>query len=205
MSTQMKVVNWSMTAGQWIGQVAPTSVDGFKSMTNPQSAATVFERNFERPATTHPERSGYAQNWYNLFAGVPIPKNEWRNPMRVPYVVTQEWDQIGWGTGQIHGGIDLAPTGGATPPIYVAKDGKVVQIVPNHETGGNFVVIDHGGYWTYYGHLANIQVSMGQNVNTDTVVGICGATGLATGVHLHFEVWKDKQWDRINPRDVINF
>lgn len=205
MPTQMKVVNWSMTAGQWIGKVAPTSVDGFKSMTNPQIAATVFERNFERPATTHPERSDYAQNWYNLFAGVPIPKNEWRNPMRVPYVVTQEWDQIGWGTGQIHGGIDLAPTGGATPPIYVAKDGKVVQIVPNHETGGNFVVIDHGGYWTYYGHLANIQVSMGQNVNTDTIVGICGATGLATGVHLHFEVWKDKQWDRINPRDVINF
>lgn len=205
MPTQMKVVNWSMTAGQWIGQVAPTSVDGFKSMTNPQIAATVFERNFERPATTHPERSDYAQNWYNLFAGVPIPKNEWRNPMRVPYVVTQEWDQIGWGTGQIHGGIDLAPTGGATPPIYVAKDGKVVQIVPNHETGGNFVVIDHGGYWTYYGHLANIQVFMGQNVNTDTIVGICGATGLATGVHLHFEVWKGKQWDRINPRDVIKF
>lgn len=205
MPTQMKVVNWSMTAGQWIGKTPPTNVDGFKAMTNQKTAATVFEINFERPATTHPERSDYAQNWYNLFAGVTIPKNEWRNPMRVPYVVTQEWDQIGWGTGQIHGGIDLAPTGGATPPIYVAKDGKVVQIVPNHEIGGNFVVVDHGGYWTYYGHLANIQVSMGQNVNTDTVVGICGATGLATGVHLHFEVWKGKQWGRINPRDVINF
>lgn len=205
MPTQMKVVNWTMTAGQWIGSVAPTSVDGFKAMTNAASAATVFERNFERPATTHPERSGYAQTWYNLFAGVPIPKADWRNPIRVPYIITQEWDQIGYGTGQIHGGIDVAPTGGATPPIYAARIGKVVQTVPNHEVGGNYIVIEHGGYWTYYGHLANIQVSMGQQVNTDTVVGICGATGLATGVHLHFEVWKDTQWNRINPRDVINF
>ena len=205
MPTQMKVVNWTMTAGQWIGSVAPTSVDGFKAMTNAASAATVFERNFERPATTHPERSGYAQTWYNLFAGVPIPKADWRNPIRVPYIITQEWDQIGYGTGQIHGGIDVAPTGGATPPIYAARIGKVIQIVPNHEVGGNYVVIEHGGYWTYYGHLANIQVSMGQQVTTDTVVGICGATGLATGVHLHFEVWKDTQWNRINPRDVINF
>lgn len=205
MPTQMKVVNWTMTAGQWIGSVAPTSVDGFKAMTNAASATTVFERNFERPATTHPERSGYAQTWYNLFAGVPIPKADWRNPIRVPYIITQEWDQIGYGTGQIHGGIDVAPTGGATPPIYAARTGKVVQTVPNHEVGGNYVVIEHDGYWTYYGHLANIQVSMGQQVTTDTVVGICGATGLATGVHLHFEVWKDTQWQRINPRDVINF
>ena len=205
MPTQMKVVNWTMTAGQWIGSVAPTSVDGFKAMTNAASAATVFERNFERPATTHPERSGYAQTWYNLFAGVPIPKADWRNPIRVPYIITQEWDEIGYGTGQIHGGIDVAPTGGATPPLYAARIGKVVQTVPNHEVGGNYVVIEHDGYWTYYGHLANIQVSMGQQVTTDTVVGICGATGLATGVHLHFEVWKGKQWDRINPRDVINF
>ena len=66
-------------------------------------------------------------------------------------------------------------------------------------------MIEHDGYWTYYGHLANIQVSMGQQVTPDTVVGISGATGLATGVHLHFEVWKGKQWARINPRDIINF
>ncbi|MBC9702227.1 MAG: hypothetical protein H9W83_06735, partial [Leuconostoc sp.] len=134
MSVQMAVVNWTMTNGQWIGQINPTSVSGYKSMTDARTAATVFERNFERPASTHPERSNYAQYWYDLFKGVTIEKNTWVNPMRVSYTVTQEWDQIGWGTGQIHGGIDLAPNG-SVPPIYAARAGTVVQVVPNDPTG----------------------------------------------------------------------
>nr|MBC9703294.1 M23 family metallopeptidase [Leuconostoc sp.] len=54
-------------------------------------------------------------------------------------------------------------------------------------------------------HLSSIGVRTGQSVTTDTQVGICGATGLATGIHLHFEVWKGGEWQRINPRDVIKF
>ncbi len=207
MVVQMKVVNWTMKNGQWIGVINPTTVEGYKAMTDARTAATVFERNFERPASTHPIRSDYAQNWYDLFRGVEITKKDWINPLHdAAYNVTQEWDQIGYGTGTIHGGIDLAPTGGRSPSIYAARSGTVSQVVYNHETGGNYIVIKHSdNYWTYYGHLASINVKTGDSVTTDTVLGICGMTGLATGIHLHFEVWQGSEWNRINPRDVINF
>ncbi|MGK9296005.1 phage tail tip lysozyme, partial [Melissococcus plutonius] len=64
---QSKLINWSMYNGQWIGKVTPTSVEGYKKMNNPASAANVFELNFERPAAAHPVRQTYAQNWYNKF------------------------------------------------------------------------------------------------------------------------------------------
>lgn len=206
MVVQMKVVNWTMKNGQWIGVINPTTVEGYKAMTDARTAATVFERNFERPATTHPIRSNYAQNWYDLFHGVQITKKDWVNPMHdASYNVTQEWDQIGWGTGTIHGGIDLAPTGGRSPRIYAARSGTV-ETVSYSDINGNYVIIRHNdNYWTYYGHLSSTSVSVGQQVTTDNSVGICGMTGLATGIHLHFEVWKNKQWNRTNPRDVIKF
>lgn len=208
MSTQMKVVNWAAMNGQWIGKVSPQTLAGYKAETNPENAAYAFEENFERPANAHPERQGYARNWYDSFKGVAITTSDkWTNPLHdVSYTVTQEWDQIGYGTGTIHGGIDLAPNGGVTPPIYAARNGVVEQIVLNDPTGGNYVIVKHSDdYWTYYGHLNSVSVSQGDSVATNTKLGICGATGLATGVHLHFEVWHGGQWQRINPRDVINF
>lgn len=64
---QSKLIDWCMYNGQWLGIVDPTSVDGFKNMTDPRQAANTFERNFERPAAAHPERQGWAQEWYDKF------------------------------------------------------------------------------------------------------------------------------------------
>lgn len=205
MAPQMKVVDWATKNGQWIGRVPPKTIGEFKGINSPEQAAYAFEENFERPATAHTERQGFARNWYNKFVNLAIPSNDWVNPVRVPYVVTQEWDQIGWGTTVIHGGIDLAPTGGGNPPIYAAKGGTV-ETVTFDGTGGNYVIINHGdGYWTYYGHFASTNVSAGQKVSNQTQIGVMGATGLASGVHLHFEVWKGAKWQRVNPRSVIKF
>ncbi|MDT2771820.1 phage tail spike protein, partial [Enterococcus pseudoavium] len=74
MATQMKLVNWAMSNGQWIGVVAPTTVAGFKSMTDPAQAAYVFEKNFERPRDSHPDRQGFATTWYNKFKDLKIPQ-----------------------------------------------------------------------------------------------------------------------------------
>lgn len=202
LNAQLQLLEWHMYNGQYISTtVYPYSPDEFKKLTDISIATTAFERNFERPAVTHPERIGMAQRWYDLFKNLGSGETGWRNPVRSGYTVTQEWDQIGWGTGEIHGGIDLA---GNTQNIYAAKSGTV-ETVTFDSTGGNYIIIDHGdGYWTYYGHLASFNVKQGDKVTTETIIGVMGSTGLSTGTHLHFEVWKDSRWNRINPRDVIN-
>lgn len=64
---QAKLIEWSMFNGQWLGSGSPTSVAGFKTMTSPEQAAYVFERNYERPAAAHPEREAWARAWYEKF------------------------------------------------------------------------------------------------------------------------------------------
>ena len=206
-TTQLKLLDWHMHNGQYIPSAAyPYSVAQFKALTDIGTATMAFEANFERPAVTHPERIPMAQYWYDLLHNLKPGTNKWVNPVRSSYTITQEWDEIGWGTNVIHGGIDIASIpAGSMPPVYVARSGTV-ETVTYDGTGGNYVVIKHDdGYWTYYGHLDSVDLSVGDKVTTNSRVGIMGATGLASGVHLHFEVWKGGQWQRINPRDVINF
>lgn len=206
-TTQLKLLDWHMHNGQYIPSAAyPYSVSEFKALTDIGTATMAFEANFERPAVTHPERIPLAQYWYNLLKDLKPSKPTWMNPVRSTYTITQEWDQIGWGTNVIHGGIDIASVpAGTSPPVYVARSGTV-ETVTYDGTGGNYVVIKHDdGYWTYYGHLDSVDLVVGEKVTTSSRVGIMGSTGLAKGIHLHFEVWKGGQWQRINPRDVINF
>ncbi|EGO9797312.1 hypothetical protein DSM21_01760 [Enterococcus faecalis] len=206
-NTQLQLLDWHMHNGQYIPTSAyPYSVAQFKVLTDIGTATMAFEANFERPAVTHPERIDMAIYWYNKLHGLQPSNPTWMNPVRSSYTITQEWDQIGWGTNVIHGGIDIASVpAGSTPPVYVARSGTV-ETVTYDGTGGNYVVIKHDdGYWTYYGHLNSVDLAIGDKVTTNSRVGIMGSTGLAKGIHLHFEVWKGAQWQRINPRDVINF
>ncbi|MDN3196258.1 phage tail spike protein [Enterococcus faecalis] len=206
-TTQLKLLDWHMHNGQYIPSAAyPYSVTEFKALTDIGTATMAFEANFERPAVTHPERIPLAQYWYDLLHNLKPGTNKWVNPVRSSYTITQEWDQIGWGTNVIHGGIDIASVpAGTSPPVYVARSGTV-ETVTYDGTGGNYVVVKHDdGYWTYYGHLDSVDLVVGEKVTTNSRVGIMGSTGLAKGIHLHFEVWKGAQWQRINPRDVINF
>ncbi|RBS44600.1 hypothetical protein EB21_02579 [Enterococcus faecium] len=67
LDAQVRLLIWTFTNGQWMGVVEPMTFDGFKACTDPRQAAYAFERNYERPAATHPERQDYAVNWYNKF------------------------------------------------------------------------------------------------------------------------------------------
>lgn len=182
-TTQLKLLDWHMHNGQYIPSAAyPYSVAEFKALTDIGTATMAFEANFERPAVTHPERIPLAQYWYNLLKDLKPSKPTWINPVRSTYTITQEWDQIGWGTNVIHGGIDIASVpAGTSPPVYVARSGTV-ETVTYDGTGGNYVVVKHDdGYWTYYGHLDSVDLVVGEKVTTNSRVGIMGSTGLAKG------------------------
>lgn len=86
-----------------------------------------------------------------------------------------------------HNGIDFGGGGG----IVAAQSGTVT--VNSYDSGwGNYVKIDHGnGLQTLYAHLSSANVSVGQTVSAGQQIGIMGTTGMSTGVHLHFEVYRN--------------
>lgn len=92
--------------------------------------------------------------------------------------------------GRLHKGIDIARTNRSTsPPIFAADSGTVVS-AGSSGAYGNRVVIDHNnGMRTIYAHLSSISVKSGQNVSRGSKIGVMGATGRSTGIHLHFEVY----------------
>jgi hypothetical protein len=110
--------------------------------------------------------------------------------------------------GTEHNGIDLYRDEKKDIPIYSAGKGKVYAIKDNDHTGkswGNYVKIDHGNnVYTLYGHLQDgIKVKVGQEVDTNTVLGIMGTSGNSTGIHTHYEVYLggDSTKYRVNPID----
>lgn len=83
-----------------------------------------------------------------------------------------------------HEGVDLAGTKGSR--VRATNRGTVALAGPLYETGLT-VVLDHGaGLITIYGHLSSATVSVGDTVERGQVIGRVGATGRATGPHLHW-------------------
>ena len=90
------------------------------------------------------------------------------------------------GAADFHSGLDIS--GDKGDPVYATAAGRVVQ-AGYQGAYGNLVVIDHGfGLETRYGHLSRFNVKPGTRVNRGDVIGTIGATGRATGTHLHYEV-----------------
>jgi murein DD-endopeptidase MepM/ murein hydrolase activator NlpD len=96
-------------------------------------------------------------------------------------------DPFGPRGARFHAGVDFpAATGTA---IGAAGAGQVVFAGPSGTGWGKLVVVAHGrGVRTRYAHLSRIVVQVGQRVAAGSTVGRVGATGEATGPHLHFEV-----------------
>lgn len=86
-------------------------------------------------------------------------------------------------------------------PVRAANRGRVV-LADEHFFAGNSVFLDHGnGVFTMYFHLSEIRVRVGQMVEKGAFVGAVGATGRASGPHLHFGV--NVRGARVNPASLL--
>lgn len=105
-----------------------------------------------------------------------------------------------YGDYRLHNGVDLSAPEGT--PIYASRAGQVI-VATYGASGGNYVMIDHmdGTYTTMYLHMTRYVVSVGQNVAAGELIGYCGSTGVSTGPHLHFSVFKNGV--AVNPADYI--
>jgi len=101
-----------------------------------------------------------------------------------------------------HNGTDICGLGKGPWYIEAFAEGKVLKAQASTAPGGGFghyVVILHkidGEFYTsLYAHMVpgSIQVKVGQKVTAGTVLGKMGTSGMSTGVHLHWEIWKGKQ------------
>ena len=88
-----------------------------------------------------------------------------------------------------HYGTDFAADAGTE--IRAFADGTILA-VGEDEGYGNYVMIDHGsGYVTLYGHCSKLLISEGETVSKGQIIALVGASGKATGPHLHFELMHD--------------
>jgi len=102
------------------------------------------------------------------------------------------------GFSRMHQGMDFgAPMGS---PIVAATDGTVI-FAGWHGGHGNYVRLNHvGGISTGYAHMSRIIAKPGERVRQGQLIGYVGSTGLSTGPHLHYEVFRNGQ--AINPASM---
>ncbi|NBC37953.1 peptidoglycan DD-metalloendopeptidase family protein [Novosphingobium sp. FSY-8] len=130
-----------------------------------------------------------------LFNAANMTEERTRNALVMPVAGARITSNYGLryhpvlGYTRMHSGTDLAAPWGA--PVYAVADG-VVNFVGPHGGHGNYIRLEHGGALaTGYGHLSRFAVGGGMRVRAGQVIGYVGSTGLSTGPHLHYEVFRD--------------
>lgn len=97
-----------------------------------------------------------------------------------------------------HNGVDFGAATGT--PVRAVAD-AVVTFAGRRGGHGNFVKLKHDRrYQTSYSHLSRIRVDGGERVRQGDIIGEVGATGLATGPHLHYQMWRDGRY--VDPLEI---
>jgi murein DD-endopeptidase MepM/ murein hydrolase activator NlpD len=104
-----------------------------------------------------------------------------------------------YGVRKFHTGVDISL--GLGTPLHATADG-VVSFAAQSAGNGNIVVLEHGsGFSTVYAHNTKNLVHPGQTVKRGDIVAYSGSTGVSTGPHVHYEVWKNGR--SVNPAPFL--
>jgi murein DD-endopeptidase MepM/ murein hydrolase activator NlpD len=161
--------------------------------------------NFVKPDPEQLAKAEEDRDKLRLIFATVTPEKLWRGRFRTPLHGVKTGGNFGKRrvlNGQPnspHTGVDFSsPTG---TPVHAAQRGRVVLAEPLYFSG-NTVVLDHGwGVYTLYGHLSETHVKAGDMVATGAVIGKVGATGRATGPHLHWGLTVDRA--RVNALEIV--
>jgi murein DD-endopeptidase MepM/ murein hydrolase activator NlpD len=163
-------------------------------------APQFVEPNPEQLARAEAERKKLRE----IFATV-TPEKLWNGQFRIPITGATTGGNFGKRrvlNGQPsspHSGVDFAAPAGT--PVHAAQRGRVVLAEPLYFSG-NTVIVDHGlGVYTFYGHLSSFDVKAGDAIGLGGVLGKVGATGRATGPHLHWGLTVNRA--RVNSLDIV--
>lgn len=131
----------------------------------------------------------------NIFDSIPVIR-----PVPFPYSVSKGYgaskDPFA-GKEKWHYGIDYIAESGT--PVLATAAGTVTRI-ENHPVWGKRIYVEHKkGYSTVYAHLGDVLVSQGRQVKRGDILGTTGISGLTSGPHIHYEIWKNGK--PINPAD----
>lgn len=103
------------------------------------------------------------------------------------------------GEEKFHSGLDVSVP--LRTPVKATADG-IVSFAGWTPGGGNTVVVEHGhGFSTAYAHNTKTLVKIGQRVARGEAVALSGSTGISTGPHIHYEVWKNGR--HVNPNTFL--
>ncbi len=142
-------------------------------------------------------KDSYGVAWYDA-KGNSVKKSLLRTPINAARITSgfgmRKHPILGYS--KMHKGTDFGASTGT--PIMAAGDG-IVKVKAWQNGYGNFVMIQHNGtYATAYGHMSRFgNIKQGGRVKQGQVIGYVGATGRATGPHLHYEVRANGQ--QVNP------
>jgi murein DD-endopeptidase MepM/ murein hydrolase activator NlpD len=167
-----------------------------------RTVALTVARKFTEPSPADLEAIKQAEALKKDVFEKVTPQREWSGAFHPPITLTDVRISDQFGTARkfngkvqsVHQGLDYAVPQGT--PIVATNEGTVVLAEPLFFEG-NCVMIDHGqGLLTLYMHLSELKVKAGDHVERGQQIGLSGATGRATGAHLHIAVrWQGTYLD----------
>lgn len=162
-------------------------------------------KEFVEPSPEQIQRANEERDKLRAIFDQVTPEKLWDGDFRVPLDGVTTGGNFGkrrilnGQPGSPHSGVDFPATTGTS--VHAAQSGRVA-LAQELFFSGNTVVVDHGlGIYTFYGHLSQIDVKAGDELQSGQVLGKVGATGRVTGPHLHWGLTVEHA--RVNPLQLV--